>query len=204
MVANQNDFLPKELLWCTDKQSLYIKDPKTLKLVVIGSSGGDTPIIPDDDMDGIITEIINGKSKISGIEFIDINNKNNTYTIQVKDGALDVKDNRLYTNSLAGNAQTVSTGKYHSNAYFPIAADKVGSTDSPKIYINSVYCGNEGDSLSYNPVSHNFVELSNLGNEDLNLKGLYLHYTERDSGYWVTLPLIGVIKAGNTFLIKGA
>lgn len=204
MVANQNDFLPKELLWCTDKQSLYIKDPKTLKLVVIGSSGGDTPIIPDDDMDGIITEIINGKTKISGIEFIDINNKNNTYTIQIKDGALDVKDNRLYTNSLAGNAQTVSTGEYYSNAYFPIAADKVGSTDSPKIYINSVYCGNEGDSLSYNPVSHNFVELSNLGNADLNLKGLYLHYTERDSGYWVTLPLIGVIKAGNTFLIKGA
>ena len=205
MIKNQNDFLPKELLWCTDKQALYIKDPKTLKLVVIGNSGGgDVPIIPDDDMDGIITEIINGNTKISGIEFVDINNKNNTYTIQIKDGALDVSDNRLYINTLAGNAQTASTGEYYSNAYFPIAADKVGSKDSPKIYVNSVYCGNEGDKLSYNPVSHNFVELSNLGNEDLNLKGLYLHYTERDTGYWVTLPLIGVIKSNSTFLIKGA
>jgi hypothetical protein len=30
-------------------------------------------------MDGILTEIINSKTKITGIEFVDINNKNNTY-----------------------------------------------------------------------------------------------------------------------------
>ena len=205
MIKNQEDFLPKELLWCYDRQALYIKDPRTYKLVMIGSTGGDTPDIPDDDtMDGILTEVIGGENKITGIEFIDINNKDNTYLIQVKDGKLEVYDKRLGINSLAGNAQTASTGIYYTNPYFPISSDRVGSVGSPKIYVNSVYCGNEGNSKSYNPVSHNFVELSNLGKADLNLKGLYLHYTERSSGYWVTLPLEGVIKSQGTFLIRGA
>ena len=31
-----------------------------------------------------------------------------------------------------------------------------------------------------------------------------MHYTERDTGYWVTLPLKGIIKAKSTFLIRGA
>lgn len=202
MVKNKNDFLPKELLWCYDKQALYIKDPRTNKLVIIGKSGEDVP--DDDTMDGILTELIGGKNKITGIEFIDINNKDNTYLIQVKDGKLEVYDERLGVNSLAGNAQIASVDPYYSTPYFPITSDKVGSVDSPKIYINSVYCGNEGDDKSYNPVSHNFVELSNLSKADLNLKGLYLHYTERSSGYWVTLPLEGIIKAQSTFLIRGA
>ena len=67
-----------------------------------------------------------------------------------------------------------------------------------------VYCGGTSEDKDYNPVSHNFVELCNLGKKDLNLKGLYLHYTERNSGDWVTLPLIGTLKSQGTFLIKGA
>lgn len=204
MVKYKDDFLPKELLWCYDKQSLYIKDPKTYKLIKIGSSDGTDPEIPDEEMEGILTEVINGKDKIIGIEFVDITNKDNTYLIQVKNGTLDVYDKRLGINNLAGNAQTEGVGGYYTTPYFPISSDKVGSTDSPKIYINMVYCGNEGNSKSYNPVSHNFVELCNLGKSDLNLKGLYLHYTERNSGFWVTLPLEGTIKSNSTFLIKGS
>jgi hypothetical protein len=67
-----------------------------------------------------------------------------------------------------------------------------------------IYCGDENTGDSYSPVSHNFVELSNLGNSDLNLKGLYLHYTERNTGNWVSLPLVGTIKSNGTFLIRGA
>jgi hypothetical protein len=73
-----------------------------------------------------------------------------------------------------------------------------------------VYCGgNESTSDSYNPCDYNFIELSNLTTEDINLKGLYLHYTENGkaedgSRYWITLPLKGTIKKGSTFLIKGA
>lgn len=212
MQANKGDFLPKELLWCYDTQTLWIKDPKTYKLIKIGSTGGggeDPGPGPDPEaMDGILTEVIGSgsgaKTKIIGIEFADMTNKENTFLIQVKDGKLDVHDYRLDKNTLAGNAQTQGTGIYYTTPYFPIIPEEVGSKDSPKIYVNMVYCGGTSEDKDYNPVSHNFVELCNLGKKDLNLKGLYLHYTERNSGDWVTLPLIGTLKSQGTFLIKGA
>jgi hypothetical protein len=66
------------------------------------------------------------------------------------------------------------------------------------------YCGGDSDKYSYNPVSHNFIELSNLNDTPLNLKGMYLHYTEAGNNAWLTLPLTGIIPAQGTFLIKGA
>lgn len=209
MQANKDAFLPKELLWCYDTQQLWIKDPKTYKLVKIGSTGGGDNPDPDPEvMEGILTEVIgsgsSAKTKIIGIEFADMTNKENTFLIQVKDGKLDVYDYRLDKSTLAGNAQTAGTGIYYTSPYFPIIPEEVGSKDSPKIYINMVYCGGESGSKDYNPVSHNFVELCNLGEKDLNLKGLYLHYTERNTGDWVTLPLKGTIKSQGTFLIRGA
>ena len=207
MMTNQNDFLPKELLYCYDTGELWIKHPKTLKLVKIGSTsgGGD---IDDETMEQILTEVIgtggSAKTKIVGIEFADMSDKTLTFRVQVNNGKLEVRDYRLDINSLAGNSQTLGSGIYYTNAYFPIPSDLVGSIDSPKIYINSVYTGGEGDKYDYNPVSHNFIELCNLGKTDLNLKGLYLHYTERGSGIWVTLPLSGTLKAQGTYLIRGA
>lgn len=208
MITNKDDFLPKELLWCYDKQALYIKDPKTYKLIKIGSTDGTDPDPDPEYMEGILTEVIGSgsqaKTKIVGIEFADMSNKENTYLIQVKDGKLDVHDYRLDKNTLAGNSQTVGTGIYYTTPYFPIISEEVGSKDSPKIYVNMVYCGGESEDKDYNPVSHNFIELCNLGKKDLNLKGLYLHYTERNTGDWVTLPLIGTLKSQGTFLIRGA
>lgn len=74
--------------------------------------------------------------------------------------------------------------------------------------INSIFCGGEGSEDSL--VSHNFVELANGSKKDINLKGLYLLYTDgsrenaSDIGYiWKVLPLEGIIKAGSTFLIRG-
>lgn len=208
MQKNKDDFLPKELLWCYDTQQLWIKDPKTYKLIQIGSAGGGVDPEPEPDMDGILTEVIGSgsaaKTKIIGIEFADMSNKDNTYLIQVNDGKLDIHDYRLDKNTLAGNAQTQGTGIYYTTPYFPIISAEVGSTDSPKIYVNTVYCGGVSEKMDYNPVSHNFVELCNLGKKDLNLKGLFLHYTERNSGDWITLPLKGTLKSQGTFLIRGA
>jgi hypothetical protein len=45
-----------------------------------------------------------------------------------------------------------------------------------------VYCGGDSDEYSYNPVSHSFIELCNISTQDLNLNGLYLHYSEGTSG----------------------
>ena len=189
MTANAGDFLPKELLWCYDKKQLWIKDPKTYKLTLIGSVSGpsDPGQEPDPEtMEQILTQIVgsgpNQKTKIVGIEFGDMSNPELTYRLSVKDGQLDLHDYRLDQNTLAGNAQTVASGEYYSKAYFPILSDFTGNTNSPMIYIQSLYCGGLGTSKDYNPCSHNFVELVNLANTDLNLKGLYLHYTEKNSG----------------------
>lgn len=74
--------------------------------------------------------------------------------------------------------------------------------------MNSIFCGGEGSEDSL--VSHNFIELANGSKNDINLKGLYLLYTDgskknaSDIGYiWQVLPLEGIIKAGSTFLIRG-
>ena len=73
-----------------------------------------------------------------------------------------------------------------------------------KFYINSFYCGGkESDEHTLNYCSHNFVELSNLTSEDINLKNVTLQYSI-SSNEWQILPLEGVIKAGSTFLIRGA
>jgi hypothetical protein len=204
MQLNKDDFLANELLWCYDTQTLYIKDGNTNKLVAIGSTTTNT----DTTMDGILTTTVGtgsaAKTRITGIEMVDVSNTANTYLIRVKDGAFELHDYKLDTNSLAGNSQVVSSGDYYSSAYFPISSDNTGNSTSPMIYINMVYCGNDYGKTDYNYCSHSFIELANLTNIDLNLKGLYLHYTERDTNKWISLPLIGVIKAGSTFLIRGA
>ena len=75
--------------------------------------------------------------------------------------------------------------------------------------INSVYCGGNGGENCL--VSHNLVELANGSDIDINLKGLFLLYTDgtqrdpNDVGFiWHVLPLSGIIKAGGSFLIRGA
>lgn len=74
-----------------------------------------------------------------------------------------------------------------------------------KLYINSFYCGGEdADEHSINYCSHNFVELSNLTTIDINLSGMSLQYVGNIGNDWKVLPLNGVIKAGSTFLIRGA
>ena len=83
-----------------------------------------------------------------------------------------------------------------------------------KIYINSLYCGGlNSNKLMFRSCSHNFIELSNLTNYDINLADakISLQYIDRskynsttDKLMWEILPLTGSIKAGGTYLIRGA
>jgi hypothetical protein len=93
MKNHSDDFAERELLWCYDTQTLWIKDPKTLQLIKIGATGGgsDEPII-DDTMDGIIQATINNYKRITGIEFVDMMNNNNLYVLRVKNGDLTLID----------------------------------------------------------------------------------------------------------------
>ena len=198
MIANQSNFVKAELLWCYDKKSLWIKDPSTLKLIQIGTTSSP---IDDNTVDGIITSLINNKTRIVGIEFADMADSSQIYQISVKNGQLNIRNERLNTSELASNNQTLDTvTNNYSSLYQPI----INTQPSPMIYINMFYCGGESDKYSYNAVSHNFIELSNLNTIPLNLKGMYLHYTQMGNQHWLTLPLDGIIPAGGTFLIKGA
>ena len=198
IVANEANFLSPEFLWGTDTCLLYVWFNGKLYTIGSSSTGGNT----DNTVDGILTSTINNATKITGIEMVDIDNTSNTYLMEVKDGKFVLHDYRLDTNSLSGNAQTLATSPYYTPQFFPISNS--GNTSSPLIYINMMYCGADSDSTSYNPCNYNFIELANLTSTDLNLKGLYLHYTEMSSGEWISLPLIGIIPAGNTFLIRGS
>lgn len=202
MKAHSDDFAERELLWCYDTQTLWIKDPKTLSLIKIGATGtgGDEePEIDDDIMDGIIQQTIGANKRIMGIEFADMQNTSNLYMLRVKNGELKLIDKSV---SVLNTKQAVQSDGLYNPLYYPV--DDKSSVESPLIYINMVYCGGDSDKYSYNPVSHNFIELCNISTEELNLNGLYLHYTEGTSGKWVTLPLTGRIHPGNTFLIRGA
>ena len=204
MKNHADDFEERELLWCYDTQTLWIKDPKTLQLIKIGATGGsDEPIDIETDMDGIIQETINNYKRITGIEFVDMANNNDLYVLGVKNGDLKLIDK---SHSVLKTSQKVLSGGMYSPLYYPLSEHS--SVESPFVYINMVYCGGDSDKYSYNPVSHSFIELCNISTQDLNLNGLYLHYSEGEVAVngrqWVTLPLTGHIPAGRTFLIRCA
>ena len=86
----------------------------------------------------------------------------------------------------------------------PLTPPTSASLFMSRFYINEFYCGGKNaDEHTVNYCSHNFVELSNLTTEDINLEGMSLQYAIDDVD-WKVLPLKGVIKAGSTFLIRGA
>ena len=204
MKAHADVFAERELLWCYDTQTLWIKDPKTLQLIRIGATSGseEDPQL-DDIMDGIIQETISNYKRITGIEFVDMKNNQDLYMLRVKDGNLHLVDK---THKVLRTEQKVLSSGLYSPLYYPL--NEHSSVESPFVYINMVYCGGDSDKYSYNPVSHNFIELCNISTQDLNLNGLYLHYSEgaadASGRKWITLPLTGHIPAGKTFLIKGA
>lgn len=86
----------------------------------------------------------------------------------------------------------------------PLTPPSTTGSTLAKLYINSFYCGGkDANEHTLNYCSHNFVELSNLTNNDINLKGLSLQYSINGIE-WKVLPLSGVIKKGSTFVIRGA
>lgn len=70
------------------------------------------------------------------------------------------------------------------------------------LLINMIY--GAGTSLTKMPVSHNFIELYNLTNTELNLNGLHIHYKDTTTyTEWQTLELKGSVPAYSSFLIVG-
>lgn len=181
---NFKDFVDYELLIATDAKRLYTKidgEPVNLTGSTSGGGGGG----------GLDYEALD---KLDTIGFVAPNGQ--VYRVKVNNnGQLVVYKKELDTPQAepTGGQTDPSTGwVYVTTLYLQ------------KLYINSLYCGGiTSDEYSYNPCSHNFVELSNLTGKDVSLNGLSLQYGT-EGGDWEVLPLWGNIKAGSTFLIRGA
>ena len=99
-----------------------------------------------------------------------------------------------------------SNGKPHAikSEAFTSNVPNIEDNLDPKyqaLIINQVYGG--GENLSGTAVSHSFIELYNLNNAELNLKGLFLWYKSGTSA-WESLELVGIIPPYTSFLVRGA
>lgn len=181
-------FVNGELVWCTDRSTMYIYVNGSFKRIASSSSSDDTPIDTDDTMD--INELQEHLDNLEHISFVPVNDPESKYTVRVNE----------YGNLIVYNAEndSVLTRPSERGLYFP------GYEGIGELMINSFYLGgSDTDEHSYQPCSHNFVELANISYHDINLNGLCLLYTSNDTT-WSKLPLWGVCKAQSTFLIRGA
>ena len=192
--SNLRNFINGELIWCTDRTKLYIYNNGILYAVSSGTGASDS----DDTMTNeIVNELIDSKlKKVESVGFIPVGETEAKYTAKVnQDGVLVV-----YKNGLDNYAED-STSDFYYN----------GAVSKEGLVINSFYLGgSDNDEHSYQPCSHNFVEIANVwmdgkaNMKNISLNGFYLLYCGSNTGKWKVLPLWGEIPAGGTFLIRGA
>lgn len=209
MVKFSNNFMPAELLWCYNTKQLWIKDPYTYKLIQIGtaSSGGG-----EQETDDIMNGIIQNGDYIASISFVDMLDEKKVYKFGIENGELhlDGPEPENTGGYEQEGANSVNDITYYTLTYEPVVSGSKKSKQSSNINIHMVYAGGGDNDTTdqYSPVNYNFIEISNTATKDVSLTGLYLHYTEGkaegNNRYWVTLPLKGILPAGNTLLIRGA
>ena len=151
-----------------------------------------------------LTETVN----INGEEYIIINQDGVTKRTKISNvqGATNLTDNYLELVADDGSKFRV---RVNSNGEL-IAYDPLVDTGEPAtsgqnvlydgLIINQIY--GTGNDIKEQPVTHSFIELYNLRNEPLNLKGLYLFYRAK-AGSWQSLELKGIVQPKHSFLIRG-
>lgn len=140
---------------------------------------------------------ING-IKVSGVTY-DLNLSNIVchLTSPVGDDYILKVDNEGNLYAEGGPAPTAESA---SRARLDTAAEDAKGI----LFLNEFYCGGDGaNEHTLNYCSHNFVEISNIANFDINLSGASLQYAISDND-WAVLPLSGIVKAGSTFVVRGA
>ena len=182
MAANKDNFVDGELLWCSDTKQLYIKSKGSLYWLNKSSGGSGGGNLDYEALD-----------KLKTIGFV--SDSGQSYRVKVSNNGELI----VYKKELDTPQQEPSGGTDDGSGWIYVT-----TLFLQKLYINSIYCGGlASDEHSYNCCSHNFVELSNLTNNDISLNGLSLQYGS-DGSTWSVLPLWGVIKAQSTFLVRGA
>ena len=186
--------LPYEMVWITDKDKcrLYIKqEDGSMYWINKGSKPDDTPGNTDtpNPSDPILPDMEN----VEKITFVSPNKTK--YRMSITDAG-DIKVINERTETAPDESSVMKSGSFQgmSKALY-----------LPQLYINSLFCGgiDVEHPSKWQYCSHNFVELSNLTNEDISLNGMSLQYSINGTT-WEVLPLEGIIKKGSTFLIRGA
>ena len=196
--GNIRNFVPGEIMWCTNRGKLYIYVNGSL-VAISGSGGsGESGENDDDDMNelqvkGLITTAL---QNVDSIGFIPVNATVNDGVPSIRYIARVNEEGKLIVYDESLNNRQSSPGGYFYK----------GSVSGSGLLINSYYLGG----LDKDECSHNFVELSNVLKDeatgkgiDVNLNGLYLCYIGSNNE-WKVLKLWGVIPADGTFLVRGA
>lgn len=177
---NVRNLIDGELIWITDRNSLYFYNGGSF-IPISGSGEGGGSIPGGDDMSQEDIE----KLYFNHLGFV--NSKNEQYRLEVNESGNIIVYNAKNYDGTIGNAGTY------------------GSYISDYLRINSIFIGGIGTNLdSFTACTHNFVELANGTTKDINLNGIYLMYRKPNGTSWESIALKGTIKAGSTFLIRGA
>jgi hypothetical protein len=178
---NKNNLIDGEPIFITDLMSFAVY----YKGSFIVNSGGGGNIDTDDTMTEEELKELLGDITLDKIQFESLNGSK--YNLEIDQSG----DIHWYVNSnYDGNIGSAKTYGSYINDY---------------LKINTVFLGGVGTKLnSFCACSHNFVELANGSTSDTQLNGIYLLYKGPDKTSWESIALKGTIKAGSTYLIRGA
>jgi hypothetical protein len=170
-------------VWITDQNRLYIYLDGKFKPTSSGGSINNNDSMTKEDIEELY---------FNNLGLIDKNNKQ--YHLRInEDGNIIVYDSSTYDGEYLGTSLETTN-------------EVGGSYISNYLRINSLFFGGIGTKIdSFCGATHNFIELANASDKDINLNGMYLLYRGDSTPiYWDALELHGIIKSGSTFLIRGA
>ena len=150
-----------------------------------------------------LTETLN----VTGSEYIIINQDGITKRTKLSNvqGATNLTQDYLELVADTGETYRVKVdGNGKLIAYSPEVDTAEPATSGQNILydgliINQIY--GTGNSIAEQPVTHSFIELYNLRDEAVNLKGLYL-FVRGKSGSWQSLELKGIVPPKHSFLVR--
>lgn len=226
----KDQILNNELIWDEGSGRLWIKTNNKLAVIGGGSSGtGGSSNTDSDNMTqeelinalkemGIVYESGGGLNinnlSVDGITFVHTASGKKFKFYVNSQGELcndEIPDESMLLNNRATKVQYTPTKNVRGyigclgakesglkwNADLGLGADR--------LKIGAFYAPFSTD-LAHG-CTHSFIELENTSNKDIALSGCYLHLTRpNEDGNQVTysLPLTGIIKAGGTYLVRGA